>query len=106
MVIFAFYNTINLNFKYKYLTQNNIDFLNSIDYALNSNSNGVSSSFNPNANGVAAVFNNNTIPNAFPPMVNSISPSVSNIFKTIQQIKINKILLVNWIKQVHNFIII
>ena len=60
-----------------------MDFLNNIGNAFNPNSNGVSNSLN--SNGLSTVFNNNTIPNSFSPIVNPISPSVSNIFKTVQQ---------------------
>ena len=69
---------------------------NNIGNALNQNTNGVSSSFSPNANGIAAVFNNNTIRNAFPIIGNPISPSVSNIFKTIQQNIIKSLNQANW----------
>ena len=60
-----------------------MDFFNSIGNALNPNTNGVSSSFNSisNSNELTAVFNNNnTIPNAFFPTINSVSPGISNIF--------------------------
>ena len=62
-----------------------IYFILKIGNALNPILNGISSLFYPNFYWFAPVFNNNTIPNYFPPIVNPISPSVSNIFKTIQQ---------------------
>ena len=57
-----------------------MDFGKIIGNEFTPNTNGILNSFNPNANGIEAVFNNNTIPNAFPPIVNPISILVSKIF--------------------------